>query len=420
MKNQRPSAEAHVIATIGRDKPETRLYSGAVAHLAPGEGPLLVVAGFTDGGEGRTAQLSVLRRDEDGWITQGEATWSDARESSIRNLCVDDLDGDGRDEIVILGRAGDDSHSARAELRILGLRGSALNVLGECTWSLGDYTHGYGLALGDVDGDGRAEIVAGGFAGREDREFAYLRVLRWSGASVELLAESTAEDPRCASTRINSIAMGRLGGGHTGIVAAGRSGPAKPSEGSPVEEHGLLIAWELRQGRLQEVARQELSRGVNTRLRTVKIADIDGDGQDEVLVAGQHGRPGRPLLAVYKYGGGGFELIGEAPWADGDAVGEVKDLLVCGSGKDLRVIATGPAGAKPARQGQIHVWRYDGAQLKLDHSATTAMGQETRARALLLWPDEHGTKLLTVGHAAGEEDGYGQLLEWSPGRGPAI
>jgi hypothetical protein len=56
------------------------------------------------------------------WEPVTEAGWDDGAGSTVRNVELVDLDGDGRPEVIALGKVGPSPHDVKARLAILDLR----------------------------------------------------------------------------------------------------------------------------------------------------------------------------------------------------------------------------------------------------------------------------------------------------------
>lgn len=412
--------DAAPVAQIGEGERETRLYSAQVAHLTGDDRTFLIVGGFTADGEGQASRVPVLAATvDDLWKTMWEARWDGGGATIVRNVAIADLDGDGRDEIAALGRVGADTSSCRGELRLLGVRDGQLGELARTSFQDGVYTHGYGLAVADVDGDGHPEIVGGGFSREGDTERGDLRVWRQRGVALDLVARHHFAERGEESTRVNAVAIADVDGdGRPEILTAGRHGP-HDHEGTGHEkkrkrkETGSLRAFHLDGDRLVEQAHFRWKVGATTRIRALTTLDRDGDGRHEVVVAGQCERGGQACLALLRWGERGFEVVSQP--ALEAAPGEVKALLVVGEGASLRVVTTGSSGKKPNRQARVELWRLDEGQLTRERRWSSHNGDETRPRAIAVWPTAEGPKLITVGHASSGAHIVGQLLDWGRG-----
>jgi len=108
----------------------------------------------------------------------------------LLDLAVADVDDDGTQEIVAAGYSKD-TGVTRTVLRIMTWDGTTLTTEHVTTFDVGSEDHLHRLAVADVDGDGRKEIVLAGRARMSATFDWYVRVLRWDGASLEFVADKT-------------------------------------------------------------------------------------------------------------------------------------------------------------------------------------------------------------------------------------
>src|SRR5690606_5084989 len=152
---------------------------------------------------------------------------------------------------------------------------------------------GYGMDIGDVDGDQRPEIVTGGFFSDGERESAELRVWRFDESQLALLT-GTYWQSESGNTRINSVRVGDVtGNGRLDIVTAGRSGQVQVADEVNVQEADQLIVWRLDDSGLQRLATYDGDLQSRSRLRELRLADIDGNRGLELLVVGRQEAPRR-------------------------------------------------------------------------------------------------------------------------------
>ena len=109
----------------------------------------------------------------------------------VNNLKVGDVDGDGTPEIITGGFAYD-GEKVNAQLRIWNWNGQTLTLEKSQEWTTQDVLEVKAISINDVDGDGRKEIVTSGGSGIEGGffattpELAQLRVWSWDGTTLTL------------------------------------------------------------------------------------------------------------------------------------------------------------------------------------------------------------------------------------------
>ena len=163
------------------------------------------------------------------------------------------------------------------------------------------YTHGYPLIQADVDGDGKNEIVYGGFSGENDRDHADIRI--FSIGTQGHLSPLKGFDPTRLSTlrlRINALSAGDLNrDGKLEVAAAGRT----------VEndiEHAAFTVFSD-----QSLLWKKLDSLGSCRYRYATVTDMTGDGRQELVLGGRidQGKTSCALLDVWGAKEGDMQLI---------------------------------------------------------------------------------------------------------------
>jgi outer membrane protein assembly factor BamB len=136
----------------------------------------IVTGGYYFDGVRRVAQLHVWNGSS--LAVEAVQTWYWDGSTEITSVCVGDVDGDGASEIVSGGYYFDGVRNV-ALLHVW--NGSSLAVERAVPWFWGGDTKALSVALGDVDCDGKTEVVTGGYYFDGVEKVAQLHV--WDGAS---------------------------------------------------------------------------------------------------------------------------------------------------------------------------------------------------------------------------------------------
>ncbi|HEY5927699.1 MAG TPA: VCBS repeat-containing protein [Kofleriaceae bacterium] len=410
---------AKVVREEASDVGETRLFSAGVADL-DGDGSLeLVAGGFSAEKAGRHPTIRIYRQNGDTWTPLAEAGWDTAADSMVRNVEIADADGDGKLDVIAVGRVGNTPKDASARVTVFGLDGGKLVPHAEATWKNGMYSHGYGLAAGELDRDGTVEIVTSGFEFDGTLETGFIRVWKVENRALVLRSAVTLDGQGSPGMRVNDIAIGDVDGdGVPEIVAAGRHGPLKTADSKVLakrREAGDLSVLSFVDGKLQIRARYSWAKGTSARFRTVALVDLDANRSLDIVVGGQYDADGKAALATFTFANQKLALKQDASSTAEGVSGEVKDLVTVASGPTTHVLATGALGGRPARLGIVAAWRIDRGNLVQDASASSRHGDDTLARSVVVVPTKTGSKILTIGFATQSAAMVGQLLEWTVG-----
>lgn len=446
--------EPRILLETGRDYPETRLFSACQIDGDPGSSPQLAVAGFSRAGQHDLADVAAYDFAGESLTLRWRVLRGGPESSSIRTLRAADLDADGRQELIALGRNGDEHVDSRGELQVFRRRDEQWQLVDLARWQSGRYTHGYGMDVADLDGDGIIEIVSGGFFLPNDGgEQGELRVWHLVDGKLTGLAE-THWGSEAGNTRVNAVCVGDVtGDGRLEIVTAGRAGQIKTDTSGTTAEADELIVWTFDESRLTRMAEFTNSPEARNRFRALTLADIDGKPGSELIAAGSRelqrprgdgsgggrgagsggGRSNgsgrgtggrgagtgprkpamRPAMIVLQIQGGELKMVGNADFAD--ALGEVRDVAVLrDAGGASHVLTISASEFEPERQTRLDVWQSDGLSLTRAGGRTAQLADDTRAREFVIWSKPASRQVLTIGFVHRGEQILGQILDWGP------
>ncbi len=129
----------------------------------------IVTGGFAYDGEKVNAQVKVWRWDGDALTEKASQEWATDYLTEAKCIALNDVDGDGKTEIVQSGiTAAKDSFKNseavhdRGQLRVWGLNATALTLKQSKDWTFDNGACAWNVASGDVDKDGVVEIITVG------------------------------------------------------------------------------------------------------------------------------------------------------------------------------------------------------------------------------------------------------------------
>ena len=305
---------------------------GFLAFFDFGLGGLHVAGGDVDG-DGRAEIVT-----GPGWGGRGELRVFDAqglREAptalanpfgSGTQVASGDVNGDGRADLI----AGEDRGP---NVRIFdGATGIRLSFFGAFQWPAG--AGGVRVAAGDINGDGRAEVItAGGQPGNDARVdvFAGLQS-NFMPPSLRTIRPFGSE----LSSGLHVAAADFTGDERADIVVAGET-----TDGPLVKVYdgiGGLVA-----------TRRAFDTIASGSLR-VAAGDVDGDGEPDIVVAGD--TPAGPLVRTFSLGGAplfsvpGIDNNESVAVADVDGDGRDEILASAGPGYEPRVAVLDARGVR--------------------------------------------------------------------------
>lgn len=249
-------------------------------------------------------------------------------------VCVGDIDGDGKPEIITVGTSSN-SPLSTASLSIFRLTGHTLTLTSTVTWNSTTYAHANDVYAYDLDNDGLSEIVTAGYSNTLNNSRGQVIVWKFDGSNLSLKSDAEwylvdgAYSPDVAGNVMGNTEASNLkvadadGDGVPEIVTSGFT-----YNGSKAE--GQLRIWNWSGGVLSLEKSHEWVNLDITQPTAVSINDVDGDGKPDIVTSGctagygswAPGAPGktRAELKVWSYDGNTVTLKETKDWIIGDAV----------------------------------------------------------------------------------------------------
>jgi hypothetical protein len=392
------------------------------------------------------------------------------------NSAVADIDGDGLEEMITGGFAYNYINGSRtpnfAPLRIWNWDGKNSTLVKAESWT-GNL---YSIYAGDADGDGKTEILTCGRMANSTDSYSSLRIWMWDGETLVLRAhyEGTAVGsgitigvdtngkPEIITIGGRQLSIWKLNGdsltlnrnivdeslgrtysvyahdldndGVTEIVTAGYANSLRNSTGqlSVWQWDGLTLSvmgtkeWRMVDGYALNSAGNIQG---NTKVSTVKVADIDGDGVPEIVTSGftYDGAKVLGQLRIWNWSEGGLNLEKSQEWEtlditehtsmsinDVDGDGE-KEVVT--SGYTVGYESFGLETTEGRSRGELKVWSWDGNTLTLKQHKDWIVGEAFGAWNVGTGDvDNDGVvEIVTVGcmHIGDLLDCDGDLRVWS-------
>jgi len=332
---------------------------------------------------------------------------------NIRAVYASDLNGDGKTEIITAGTVRNETDTYNS-LRLWHWNNQELSLVANHEGVAVTSLHVF-----DVDGDGKLELIT---VGRHQKESAITSRLTLWRYTDNLEVIDTLDLDSANVTNANSVFADNLdNNGQVEIVVAGYSDALNNSKGQVSIWHWKDNSFTLKANKQWQIIEDSygltIAGGVqgNTIVNNVKAADLNGDGQKELVTGGFSWDEERVVAQIKVLSWDGIDLtqIDSKEWSD-DYLTEVKCISlsdVDGDGK-INVASSGTiatAGSfnnasAVSDRGQLRVWEWTDEGLDLLSSVEWSIDDGVCAWNLAAFDVDGsgGVEMVTVGCVGNE------------------
>jgi hypothetical protein len=260
--------------------------------------PEILTAGRNSNGNKSSAQLCVWQWDGNTFALRKSVEWCAATDASANSVYAYDLNNDGEIEIVTGGYDNDLTNSS-GQLRIWHWNGEELCLEVNEEWRMVEGVYGLTIAggpmgntwvnnlkVGDIDGDGIAEIVTGGFTYDGEKVDGQLRIWNWTNhiLFLEKSHEWITED----ITEVKALSLNDVDGDEqVDIVTSGITavyGSFFDVDTIPETAQLRVWSWSGKVLTLKQNVDWQIGDGVCA--WNVGTGDVDEDGEVEIVTVG--------------------------------------------------------------------------------------------------------------------------------------
>jgi hypothetical protein len=333
--------------------------------------------------------------------------------SGSHNLFVADVDGDGVKEMITGGFSynylpNGSWASGWAPFKIWNWDGTNLTLEKNYSWA-GNIGCVY---AGDVDGDGKIEIITAGLLTNSTNSVSSLRIWRWDGQ--DLVLRGSYED-----ISVNAIFVGNVDKDNKPeIVTVAR---ADNTTQSPAQ----LSVWQWDGNRFSLKKSAEWSAASDiARGSSVNAGDLDKDGVMEIVTCGyvNNLKNCSGQVCVWQFDGTDLSMKADAEWrmVDGYSVDNAGNVIGNTMTHNVKVgdvdgdgfpeIVTGGFTYDGEKvKGQLRIWNWTGGILNLEKSQEWATSDITEIKSVSLNDVDGDGKIEIV--TSGSSAGYNSFAQ---------
>jgi hypothetical protein len=332
------------------------------------------------------------------FVSQNSTSWFWTSDTNISAMATGDVNNDGKTEIVTAGYYND---GLRWNAQLVVWNASNLAVEKVFSWYWTENTQISSIAIGDVNGDGKNEIVTGGeyFDG-----YWNAQLIVWNGSNLAL--ESNTGWRWTGDTEISSVAVANITGGlGLDIVTGGAYFDGVRYNAQLAIWNGSTLALENVKGWVW---------GTNTIINSVAVGDVLGNGAKSIVTGGQYsdGTNWNAQLCVWNAQTLTLNNVKGWLWTSDTEINSVALANVTG-GHTLSVVVGGDYNDNTRINAQLSVW--NASTLSLQNIFAGFTTSSTKINSIVVGNYSGGTSLdiISAGSFNDLTRSNAQLTDWN-------
>jgi hypothetical protein len=343
--------------------------------------------------------VCLMPRTTSGLLSQNSTSWFTLSDTNSVAIVVGDVNNDGTNEIVSGGYYND---GVNWNGQLVVLNATTMTVEASAVWRLGSTTNVAGLAIGDINGDGKTEIATAG--SYFDGTNWIGQLITWNGTTLAPLG--LANWRLGVSTTISSVAIANVSSGVGLDIITG----ATIFDG--VNDIGQVVVWN---GTTLAPERQAIWRlGVNTFVGSVAVGNASLGNGLEIITGGQvfDGTNNIAQMIIWNATNLAFERL--INWRLGTD-NYVNSMVVANvsQGSTMEIVSGGEYFDGSAYSGQIIVW--NATTLTAERMVNWRLGLTNTVSSVTVGNFSGGATLdiVSAGTTNDTIRKYGQVLDWN-------
>jgi hypothetical protein len=224
------------------------------------------------------------------WNGQNLVLRGSYTEISAGSIFISDIDNDDTPEILTVGRAYNTSQ-LNAQLTIWQWDGDSISLKGNVEWSSGgDIARANSVQAADLDKDGISEIVTAGYVNNLENSSGQLRIWKFDGDKVALMANAEWRMVDAFSLDMAGNVLGNTVVNNIKVADVDGDAIQEIVTGGFTYDGARALAqlriWNWTNSILNLEASYEWATSDITEIKSISIADVDSDGNKEVVTSG--------------------------------------------------------------------------------------------------------------------------------------